>query len=370
MGHLKKAWVLLMIVLALSLKMGRPAYGQELPDDRREKNRSWDYKVNLRLYGADLALDYNGFSWLEGRDTKLWLSIGGGYEDLGFYRNSDGSVYDPPEHGDDLGVYRRSNLLGTVGLQQGIYEKGDSHLDWVAMFRISEEKYHPSKSPDGSLIFLSSLPDRKKVTEKSFLAGLIYRNVSKDVRHRTLKGFKAQATYEFVPDAWNDMADYHRFNLSLTGYVPIYTGDAVAMYMGDQLTYDRLDGDYIPITARTTFGGLSYFPGIRVSGLGGYMRGLPFGYRDGTVKIGNNFDFRINFSSLFGMEAVKPGIISFFDLGASDDQSHPEKLYKSMGLGLSFHFDWPMKNMDLIIYDAYAINDEQNRLLFGLGLPF
>lgn len=362
---------IVLLLLLILVPVGKPAWGFDTQSGGEQEKSLWDWDVNIRIWGADFYLTYNGLSWIDGEDTRLWFSVGGGYEDVGFYRNPDGTIYNPPKSGDDLGVYKRSNILATVGLRQGLFHMGNGQFELISMYRRSQERNLSSKSPDGSLVFQSSYPDRESITDNSILLGLNYTNKVQDDLCRTIKGFKAQATYEYSPDTFNEIADYHRTNFNMEARIPIYTSESTFIYFNDRLFYDQLGGNYIPISARNSVGGAGYFPGLHFSGLGGYIRGLPMGYSDGKVKAGNNLSFCIDFSSLWGWKAIEPGLISFYDAGVSGESNDDlGRVYRTCGMGLLLRSNKPVKGLNLILYDAYSFAEERSRLFLGFQLPF
>ena len=108
-----------------------------------------------------------------------------------------------------------------------------------------------------------------------------------------------------------------RFNTTLIGFWPLLEKDGFSVYLGDRLAYDTLSGGYIPVDARTSFGGLRVFPGRQVPGAGDGLRGVELGRFDGYAKFLNNLELRATLPGLLG-DRFTLGAVVYYDFGASD----------------------------------------------------
>lgn len=94
------------IVMLLIFAVSLPAYAANtLPDSQ------WEFQPYLRLWGIDVACLYKGFTFIDGLDTRLWISLGGGVEGTGFYRNPDGTPYYIPDERNQPGGFYKNQLL-------------------------------------------------------------------------------------------------------------------------------------------------------------------------------------------------------------------------------------------------------------------
>ncbi len=347
-----------------------------LPAQAGEASGSvWEFQPYLRLWGLDMACVYKGFSFMDGLDTKLWLSLGGGVESIGFYRNSDGTAYLPPTSGPDLGAFSRTNVLWTLGLAQGLVydlEHQANLLELIAYYRSSTESYTEA---DGvhALIFDSGLPDKDGITQNSLLAGIRYNKISVNQANQLRQGTYAETSLEYAPQWLNQTADFTRWNTTLIRFWPCGGNDDYSVFIGDRLMYDRLYGNYIPINARNSFGGASVFPGITATGLGGTMRGVNYGRFDGYDKLVNNLELRAAFPGLLKQTWITPGVIIYYDLGLTDNLAHQlqmDQLYTSMGAAVYSHFKLSFIELDAGFSYDYFITEQRDTFNLLLYLQF
>lgn len=326
----------------------------------------WEFQPYLRLWGVDVACLYKGFTLIDGLDTRLWVSLGGGVESIGFYRNPDGTPYAPPVNGTNLGAFTRTNYLGTVGLDQGLIYDEENHrnlVDLIMYYRSSSESYTETDGTPAR-IFDSGLPDRSGIQQNSLLAGIQYHGITVNSNNQVRKGYHAETTFEFAPKSFNETADFSRWNTTVTGFWPVAENDNYAIYAGGRFMYDRLYGNYIPINARSSFGGASVFPGIITMGLGSAMRGINTGRFDGYDKLVNNLEMRCNFPSLLKTGRIMPGVIVYYDLGCTDNLDHNLNLaqtYSSTGVALVGHLNLAFIELDLgLSYDCFLTEQRES----------
>lgn len=328
----------------------------------------WTRRMELRIWGFDLAYSRTGTPLLNGVDTHYFFSAGGGYQKFGFYRKVDHTAYTPPEEGNNLALYRNANLTWSAGLRQGlIYDlaRRRNLVDLVLIYNGRYDHHFKDKNPE-ALLFASNLPDRDGGVQNSLLAGLVYDGVDVNREQWLKHGLYAEASVETAPPfLFNDSsgADYTRFNGTVIGFLTLLEGRDLSIYLADRVMYDWLTGDYIPVRARTTFGGYSKYPGA-TRGLGGGFRGVENDRFDGYVKALNNLELRINFPRWSEYEVV-PEVIIYFDAGLHDDLTHRldgDRLMTSVGVGVGVS--------DLIVYGNYFLTDRKFSFDLALGIHF
>ncbi|HEX3047558.1 MAG TPA: hypothetical protein VHY08_22595 [Bacillota bacterium] len=357
-----------LVIAALLLSLSIPVYA--VSDDSQLQIQSY-----LRLWGIDLQFIYQGLQFINGVDTNLWISAGGGAETIGFYRESDDSLYTPPLTGTDLGIFNRTNFLGTLGLSQGlIYDEANQRnlLELMFYYRSSSETYTKLNGVNAK-IFETTLPDRDGITQNSALVGIVYKGIAIDPDTQVRQGVYAEASYESAPKSLNDIADYTRLNTTAIGFWPLVQSETYCLFLGDRMMYDKLDGAYIPINARSSFGGASVFPGITSLGLGGTIRGVGPGRFDGYDKLINNLDLRMTFPELIGGGWMTPGVIVYYDFGYTDNLTHEldlDQMKSSAGLSLFAHLKLPLVELDLGVSNDYFINENRSTLNLLAYLQF
>jgi hypothetical protein len=359
-----------LIIAALLLSLSTPAYAGS--DDPQ-----WQFQSYLRLWGIDLEFIYEGLQFINGVDTNLWISAGGGGETIGFYREGlDGTTpYTPPDTGTDLGLFNRSNFLWTLGLSQGlIYDETNQRnlLELMAYYRSSSETYTKLNGINAN-IFSTNLKDKDGILQNSALVGIVYKGIALDPDTQVKQGIYAEATYESAPKSMNEIADFTRLNTTATGFWPLLENESYCLFLGDRIMYDKLDGAYIPINARSSFGGVSVFSGITSPGLGGTIRGVGPGRFDGYNKVINNLDLRMTFPELIQGGWMIPGIIIYYDLGFTDNltgQVDTSQIYSSAGLSLFAHLKLSLVELDLGLSNDYFINENRSTLNLLAYLQF
>jgi hypothetical protein len=358
------------ILLALMFAYCLPAYAGEA-----SSGSLWEFQPYLRLWGIDMAGVYKGFTFVDGLDTRLWLSLGGGVEAVGFYRNSDGTPYTPPTSGTDPGAFSRTNVLWTLGLAQGlIYDQENQKnlVELIGYYRSSVENYTEANGVHAR-IFDSGLPDKDGITQNSLLAGIRYNGITVNQENQLRKGAFAETSLEFAPNSLNQIADFTRWNTTVIGFWPCVENDNYCIFAGDRLMYDRLYGNYIPINARTSFGGASVFPGIISTGLGGAMRGVNYGRFDGYDKLINNLELRATFPNLFKQDWIIPGVIVYYDLGYTDNltnQLQMDQLYSAAGIAVYTHLKLSFIDLDAGFSNDYFLTEQRSTFNLLLYLQF
>jgi len=299
------------------------------------------FDVSPRIWGADLGIGYTGLELLDGRDTTLWLWAGGGWEQMPFYRDSDGSLAAEYldlasgviEHGLPATInasndpfYQRAEGKWQLGIVQGLVAAEGPDL--VVAFLYYRGRYDAHLT-QGALIAdapLYAFPDQDGIFQNSLLAGVAYQGVTKNA-HKVKSGVAAEASAEWAPSFLISAADgdasFLRLNASARFFLPLF--DAVpdrdrnvfSVYAGDFLAVDWITGDAVPLNVRQSFGGRT--PRL---GLGGAVRGVDSGSLDTNFKAVNNLEVRVLGPALF-MPDIVPGLVVYLDAGFFDSAGSP-----------------------------------------------
>lgn len=348
------------LVLIFLLVFGSASYAADA-------DSPWRLDLYMNIWGLGLSAAYDGLTLIPGAETDLYGSLCATYEDWGFYRNPDGTPY-IPGGGTDLGVYKRMDYVWSMGAIQEL-ALGDYPFEAFLFYKGQYDTNIPGASPAGSLIFASGLPDAEGIQQHSLLVGAAYDNMTADAERWTKRGYRAEVSLEWAPGALNETADFTCLNATIIGFWPLIEGDGLDVYLGNRLIYDKLAGEYIPVGARTGFGGLREFPGRQVPGLGDGLRGVQLGRFDGYVKVLNNLEVRLTLPGLLG-ELFTPGAVAYYDLGLSDegtgtlDWGNP---HSAAGIGLALH-TW--MDLDLVAYGNYYFNEDRFTAGMTMGLHF
>jgi hypothetical protein len=168
-------------------------------------------------------------------------------------------------------------------------------------------------------------------------------------------------------------SDYTRLSFLATGYLPLWPGRYVSLYLADRVLFDLLLGEEagIPVSARSTFGALSKVPigSNPFRGLGGTLRGVEGERYDGLVKMANNLDLRLHFPALTFFGLFTPMAVAFLDAGIYDRMSGSlsfDPVYFSTGAGVGLY----ALGFDFILYGRYFINEPRFSVDVGLGAHF
>jgi hypothetical protein len=293
------------------------------------------FDVSPRIWGADSGVGYTGFDLLEGRDTTLWLWAGGGWEQMPFYRDADGSLaaeyLDVTSgsivHGLPAGInasndpfYQRAEGKWQLGIVQGLVAGEGDAPDRVVAFLYYRGRYD-AHFTQGALIAgtLFAFPDQDGIFQNSLLAGVAYQGVTKNA-HKVKSGVAAEASVEWGP--WYP-ADFLRLNASARFFLPLFDAmpdrdrNVFSIYAGDFIAADWITGDAVPLNVRQSFGGRS--PRL---GLGGAVRGVDSGSLDTNFKLVNNLEVRVLGPALF-MPDIVPGLVVYLDAGFFDSAGSP-----------------------------------------------
>jgi hypothetical protein len=331
----------------------------------------------IRFWGADLELRYKGLPLTAPLVTRWCVVFGGGYEDPGYYRNPDSSLYTPPyDSSQNLAIYKRINYTWGLGLKQGILldeRKNDNLLEAYLIYRGRYDEDVQSSSPAGSLIFGSLIPDKLGITEHSFTAGLFFDSVIVHPQQRKRTGVSVDVSGEYAPQFLNSIADFGRFTFDLRSYLTVLDAthedpqsNVFNAYFCNRIVFDVVGGPMVPLNARQTVGGRA----MELWDAFGYsMRGIDDRRYDSNLKLIVNTDFRMNFPSL--PLGIVPGMVIYFDVGTSDADNLAynmslSNLKYTCGIGESLY----ILGFDAVLYENYYINENRFNISFYFALQF
>lgn len=301
--------------------------------------------------GVDLRLTYTSSPLLPDLDTKLMFQLGGGYEEATVWRNADGSVYTDPAPLNKEINYMQPNGRLEAGIIQGLAWDRIRERNLLEGFLIYRMRYDRNIPNEFTIIDDSIFLDREGLFGNSLFAGLVFNNLDIDKKHKTKNGFYAEASAEWGPSfLFNDLfgySDFLRLNATLKGFLKIFDLDQygeknkLSIYLGNFFSADFALGEGIPLYVSQYFGGTK----LR-RGLGGSVRGFEKKAWDGTFKLVNNFEVRVNGPTLF-LPSLVPGFLVYFDAGYTADYFADETAKPSFlaatGVGLYlnvFDFDY------------------------------
>lgn len=304
-------------------------------------------ELSPRIIGLDVGFGYRGLPIFSGVDTIIWLTLGGGYESIGFYRKPDGTPYSGSLSGYDPKTspyYWRINSQFSVGLAQGLLWNDRIEKNLVEIFLFYKFRYdthlEDSEVDDPQLIFDGDFVDKDGVLHNSILLGIIWQDIDKKHIHKIWSGTEADISVEWGPEFLANSlishTDFLRLNLTARAFLPILDAapDAVqnmfSIYFGAFLAIDYLTGANIPINILQTFGGR--YPR---QGLGFALRGYEYGRFSSRFKVVNNLEIRMNLPEL-GKGVFMPGLVFYFDTGYYNflDYSEEQNLLFTTGAGL------------------------------------
>ena len=331
------------------------------------------FKWDIRFWGADAGLGYRGVSFFDGVDTIFWVSAGGGYQSANYFPNSDDTTV-PSDSA--LPGYDNLNIDWRLGISQGIlYNEAQQRnlLDFTLLYRGKYQSYY------GNDYIPAGYPDRNGLWQNSIMAGFVFDTVYYDSEMVTREGIYSSISAEFAPRLFlNEVVGntgFTRLNVLAIVYKPLLSDWSFNMHIFDRLVFDYLFGNdaEIPISARTTMGGLSNVPILSnpgsYRGLGGAVRGIRNDRFDGFMKIVNNLELRMYFPVLNISNMVTPGLVIYFDSGVYDKLTRTlqfDPIYLSTGAGLVLH----ALSYDVVGYLNYFINENNFTFSFSLGAHF
>ena len=144
--------------LLLGLLLAARAGAQE------EARSDWLFRWDVRLWGADAAVGWRGFSLFPGLDTVLWASAGGGYQANNYFAAEDDSA---AQEGTD---YQALAVDWRFGASQGILYRPDGEGNLLEAVLLYRGRYHHHFAGGATL---AGLPDEDGLLQNTLLASLV-----------------------------------------------------------------------------------------------------------------------------------------------------------------------------------------------------
>jgi hypothetical protein len=331
----------------------------------------------IRIWGADLGLGFKGFRIFPDLDTIIWFYIGGGYENVGYFLNPDGSLYDGNEAGynpETSPYYWRVGGRFDIGLAQGITwnrTEMKNGLEFFFFYRLRYDLHlKDEEAGDPQLLFQSTPADQEGIFQNSLFAGLSWDNLDNSHPHRLKSGTYAEVSVEWGPEFMlNDIfgvADFIRFNILGKAFIPLwdldphYPVNILSMYLGIKLSLDYTTGDSVPLNILNSFGGRKAMPG-----LGYALRGYEDFRFPAPLKAVANLELRTNLPALV-LPNIIPGVVMYFDAGYYNFfEIEEHDLLFSTGAGIFLNI---LDITSITLYTHFPLSRE--RVAGGYWVPF
>jgi hypothetical protein len=299
----------------------------------------WGY--NLVPTGLDVTLGYRITPWIDGVDTILQATVGGGYEGFGTFRAVD---YTPNTVQSDVAdpngnlEFDSPNLQWQLGIRQGILWNSIGERNLLEAFLYYRGRYdryldgrHYWGASDGEIAAIESGHeawqsayagnDAEGIFGTSLLAGLAFDALYFDGRTKTYDGTYAELSFEASPyfSSVLGASDFWRLNFATKTFrtlfeaVPRKGKNLFSIYAGSYFSIDYADARrQMPMYVMQSFGGTELREGLADS-----VRGFEKYSWDTQLKIVHNLDLRFNGPVIasFRDRDLLPGVVLFFDLG-------------------------------------------------------
>ncbi|MBN1798950.1 MAG: BamA/TamA family outer membrane protein [Spirochaetales bacterium] len=335
------------------------------------------FDPDLRIWGADLGIGFRGVRMFPDLDTILWFYIGGGYENIGYFRTPDGRLYDGDEPGYDPETspyYWRAGGRFDVGMAQGLIwndKINKNGLEYFLFYRLRFNMHMQEEdSASPQLMYEISRDDEDGSLQNSIFTGVSWDDIDNSHPHRFKSGTYAEASAEWGPEFFlNDIfgrADFFRISFLAKAFLPLwdlnpqYPVNVLSMYLGVNIRLDYAFGSYLPLNVLNTFGGRK-----SIGGLGFALRGYEDYRYDAPFKVVANIELRTNLPAVI-LPNLIPGILVFFDSGYYDFIDVNEKgLLFSAGAGIYITL---LDVSSLVFYTYFPLSQE--RVTGGYWVPF
>lgn len=281
-----------------------------------------DVMPGVRLYGADIDLDYH-LDTLPGEPrTTVMLGVGGGNQGFTYYRQPDGSLfldsvsvegttYDPS---DGAAEFRAWNVDWRAGIRQGILWNDATRRNGVEAFVIYRGRLQ--RNVADSLQIAGAAPDTVVPPEgylaQSILTGIRWDDEREDARRMT-RGSYAEVSIEVEPGSFT------RWNGEARGFYPLfgYGAEPLSGAWGASLA-GRVIVDVLQYAGTPPYYALQQVGGTKIeSGLGGVVRGIDSRLFDAPLKVVANGEIRVTTPEP-GIPGLLPGLLAFVDVGYYD----------------------------------------------------
>jgi len=332
-----------------------------IEDVRRYFTWGWD----LIPTGIDLTVGYRLAPWIDGVDTILQATVGGGYEGFGTFRDTD---YKPNTVAADVAdpngnlEFNSPNLQWQGGIRQGIAWNPAERRNLLEAFLYYRGRYdrylkgrHYWGSSDSEIaaieashetwqsLYLGS--DAHGIFGNSLFTGLAYDALHFNRHTKAYDGTYAEASVEISPyfPSVLGASDFWRINFSTKTFRTLYEArpgaekNVFTIYAGSYFSIDYADARRrMPLYVMQTFGGTDLREGLAHS-----VRGFEKYSWDTQLKIVHNLDLRFNLPVIYSIHGrdLFPGFVAYFDLGYGssywgDPSNTPGGFLGSTGIGL------------------------------------
>lgn len=318
--------------------------------------QSVDFNFSPRLWGLDLLVTINNFPFsFENLGLfKALIGFGGGYEDYGYFRDSNNDYLVYQENSTYSFNFKRVNFLGSLGFGFDFLanEKIGHHLFCLKILYCADyQSYENTNDGKETYLYQTSLAEKEGIFQNSILFSIYFNLLKISSKTHSIKGMDLYLSYKMYPHLMNNLSDYSALTFQFRGYLPFIEDEKISVYIANRfhLYYIPLSSSYIPVSALTE------------GSLGCAMRGIYWCQYEGTFRLVNNLDIRIFFPEIFKQNYIYPGIIIFFDIGVNDykhlDQViSTENIQYSTGIGAIL----VVMGIDLVdFYIEYNIKDSQ-----------
>jgi hypothetical protein len=282
----------------------------------------WVFDVGLRLWGLDQGVGYRGLSLLEGVDTTLWAYVGGAYEKMTYFRQSEALIQGAYAGAAEDTEFYRADANWQLGIVQGLTWNDRIKANGLEAMLFYRGRWNTNLLEAGDLIIGSGVTGEEELLQNTIFAGISWNDVLVDKGHKGRSGIAAEASVDWGPGFFfNDVggpSNFLRFNATGRAFLPLYDAapdsrkNLFSMYLAEFAAADYalgLGGDQVPYVIRRTFGGRK-----PRTGLGYAVRGVDSGSLDVNLKLVNNLELRANLPAI-ALPDLVPGVVVHWDAG-------------------------------------------------------
>lgn len=293
----------------------------------------------------------------------IFLNLIGYSRNEAYYRYDDGSIYTGDE---DIGKFNQMGLDTRAGIKHRWYFEKNQDKSFTIMLYGQNYIYKNDFENTNEIMRLSNYPDKKGLNQTELKLIGIYKNIEKVYEANTIKGVEAEAVLAAAPNWINKNGSFERATLILKSYGTIVNLKHFNIVLGNRVVFDKLAGEYIPIMAKKSIGGM------RVkNGVGSAVRGIGNGKYDGVTKLIINNDMRMSLPGYLYKDCI-PMMVVFYDIGFADDFKRELITYGIMG-GVTvrpYYLEGLFGERLEILTGIGSNDDREMKLLFDIGVHF
>lgn len=298
------------------------------------ENDSSDKKVILSVFPTDiwagkLSVEFTGFSLIEGQKTSLETELRGGWlTQESYYTGSFESPLSPSDIFDYTNAaFKTVFVQNTAGIRQGFIRNDRNGKNLIESFLYYKARWEGHTESDGNspwFMALTDNPETESIFQNSIVAGAAYNDIFRNP-HGIKDGFNGELKAEYAPSFMNTTADYYCFTGEVQAYLPILDlspekkNNTFSVYLADRVRGAYTEGSYRPYS-------------IRLENAA-EVRGIEKERLDSRFTAVNNLELRFNLPSII-LSDVKPGILTYFDVGYYYENSSCNGTVLSTGAGL------------------------------------